>query len=130
MAFPGGASCPVCGGPPGECQDQAFERMGVRFRKAGQDMAGKPEYLSTERVYELDDNGQPLYLKYPVGAPIPEDEAIRQGLVKGKARTPAGSVEDKAVRAPADKPAAAKKTAARKPAAKTASPAPADTQED
>lgn len=40
-----------------------------------------PVYYSRERVYELGPDGLPHRLKYPVGDPIPEEEARRQGLI-------------------------------------------------
>jgi len=38
------------------------------------------KYRSRERVYETLANGITV-LKYPVGAPIPDEEARRQGLI-------------------------------------------------
>lgn len=76
------------------------------------------KYRSTERVYETGPNGI-TFLKYPVGAPIPEDEARRQGLV-GKAETAAieqDEVEDKAIRPGASMPVRPSK--ARAPRAST-----------
>ena len=46
-------------------------------------------YRSTERVYTVDENGDPFSLLYAVGDEIPEAEARRQGLIpdEPKART-------------------------------------------
>lgn len=71
-----------------------------------------PTYQSRERVYALDANGQPAFLKYAVGDDIPEDEAIRQGIIPDPAATKKvakTSVEDKAI-----KPAAKSKPATSK----------------
>lgn len=61
-------------------------------------------YRSRERVYETGPNGI-TFLKYPVGAPIPEDEARRQGLLGADtAAVSEDDVEDKAVRPGASMP--------------------------
>lgn len=62
------------------------------------------KYRSKERVYETGPNGV-TFLKYPVGAPIPEDEARRQGLVTAEtAAVREDDVEDKAIRPGASMP--------------------------
>lgn len=58
-------------------------------------------YHSRERVYVLDANGEPAFLKYAIGDDIPEDEAIRQGIIEDPAATKKvakTSVEDKAIK--------------------------------
>lgn len=64
-------------------------------------------YRSREDVIARDANG--TFLLYPKGSPIPEAEAIRQGIIADPAatkRVSAAEVEDKAV-----KPATKTKTA-------------------
>lgn len=81
------------------------------------------QYRSVERVYGVDANGID-FLKYPVGALIPEDEARRQGLVEAetaKVTAPAGdgAAEGQKVAAPgASAPVPAQRVTVPKAAAK------------
>ena len=75
------------------------------------------KYRSRERVYETLANGITV-LKYPVGAPIPDEEARRQGLVGADtAAVSEDDVEDKAIRPGASMPT--KPARARAPRAST-----------
>lgn len=54
--------------------------MTLMFSPRGGTAVVQSKYRSKERVFEVDGNGV-RRLKYAVDAPIPEDEARRQGLV-------------------------------------------------
>lgn len=69
-------TCPLCG--LADCQERWLASL------LTPEVPRVAEYLSTERVYGKDDLGRTV-LFYAAGDPIPEDEAVRQGLVAGKA---------------------------------------------
>ena len=57
-------------------------------------------YRSTERVYTVDENGDPFSLLYAVGDEIPEAEARRQGLIPEEPEPKARTASNKARTAP------------------------------
>lgn len=93
-------------------------------RNEEQGMAGQETYVTTERVYDTDANGDPVALRHPAGTEIPLTEAIELGLVKkGKG----AAAEAKQADAPDDKALTAgdaenKAPAARRRPAKKAAP--------
>jgi hypothetical protein len=95
--------CLVCGRSHDECH---LDNLVIIDNTSEARMA--KQWRSRERVYDTDVHGI-SFLKYPVGALIPEDEARRQGLVdaaESKAVTPPdggdSGAQDKAVAPPAN----------------------------
>ncbi len=60
--------------------------MGILTVPKLDEVGDKPSgFVSLERVYERDENGDAVRLMYAVGHPIPLDEAVRQGQTAGDA---------------------------------------------